>query len=506
MGTTRSREPDPARPHATSRPSRSAYFVVNPFVSHIRRNFASAIDFALERFKEHRVMAIGEQHASLFVAPTAENGCVRMFLRDLVRALHADADCRLRYLVVEFDEEAMRAAQGPWEQMEVPPGTVNPKAHWFASYLVSSTALREVFVAIAREIPSSELEVVGIDHRVGPLAMDAAEEWIFAEDLERGETETPAEFSARRLRVTAERGEQLRVATNEREEVATRRFEERVLGPLGDDRALVYYGSDHLREGRPAATDVGFTEHTFVRRLIRRDNGLSADDIYAVATLYPGSMRRNVSLDGPDNVLYGRRGNEPQIALARAFDVLRAEFPDAPNLGFDVDEARFALLPIDRDTEYALGERFDGCFYFRDLNRWDGHTAPPDEAEASPASPPLSITSTIPSLSWPGNTIFVYGYVLTEDTEVLVEVPSPGGRPAEQFPCTDVVFVNENLIQATVPFPGRLRPNGTSVNVIVRRPFRLGLFGESSESGSGSGGAQSYESAKLLGAFRYRFG
>ena len=208
------------------------FFVVNPFVSHVRRHLQSALDFLVEKFKDHRVTAVGEQHAAMYLASMTENGCVRMFMRDACRALADDADARFRYLVVEFDEDAMLNTLGPWETMTVPPGTVNRKAYWFASYMQSSLALKEVFLDIARNIPDSQLEVVGIDHRAGNLDIDSSDDWLLGNDLEQRDDETYPEFQARRRETTSRRSEELTDASQQREAEATRRFEQRVLARL----------------------------------------------------------------------------------------------------------------------------------------------------------------------------------------------------------------------------------------------------------------------------------
>lgn len=481
-------------PQTASATARSAFFVVNPLVSHIRRNRQSALEFAVERFKAHRVTAIGEQHAGMFVGSLAENGCVRTFLRDLCRALHNDSDARFRYLVVEFDEAAMEGDNALGDHV-APPGTVNRKAHWFAAYMQSSLALKEVFLTIAREIPDTELEVVGIDRREGNLAIDRSEDWFLGTDIQQGPQETPGEFRARRREIRTQRYEELNQASREREEAATALFESRVLARLGSDRALIYYGADHIREGQPEPDQgFGFSENTFVRRLIANDNGLSGDDVYAIATVYPGTLRSMQAT----SARHGRRDDGAHANLVRIFDLLRAEFPADHSLGFDVDEARFALLPIDRNTAYPLGEQFDGCLFFRDLNLWDGHARPPEMAPMS-ARPGISITSVIPSLASPGNAVFVYGYVLTSELEVAVHTRSAAASADladdTRFPCTEVHLINENLLRATIPAPGGIPVSGQRATIEVRRrqPPDLRILSE-------------YETAVLRDAFRYRIG
>ena len=255
----------------------------------------------------------------------------------------------------------------------------------------------------------------------------------------------------------------------------------------GDDRALIYYGADHVREGRSAEdTAGGFSENTFVRRLIANDNGLSADDVYAIATVYPGTLRTHLGR----SLRYGRRDDETGANLVRIFDVLRAEFPSRPNLGVDVDEARYALLALDRNTAYPLGEEFDGCLYFRDLNSWDGTTQPPASAVGHVrGQPPLTISSVIPSVAAPGNTIFIYGYVLSEDAEVAIVSHD------QRFPCTDVRVINENVVSVRVPEPDGIPVSGQRASVAVRRrlPPDQQLIDE-------------WQESRLSDAFRYRIG
>lgn len=488
MSRSRPGDPDSSLPQTTKiEGARSAHFVINPLVSHVRANKQSAMDFTIEGFKRHRVTAIGEHHSPTFSASGPENGVVRMFMRDLCNALHADADARFRFLAVELDEAAVVARFGDWQAIVLPPGVVNRKAHWLAEVVAPRAALREIFRAIAR-MPEDQVEVALIDHRVDELAYDRVGDymnWLFGGDLQQNADETPEQFEQRRNQTLDERQPDYTRRSLERDTVAATNFERMVLDRLGDGRALIYYGANHLREG---PSDLGghyysgMTNNNLIRQLIERENGLSADDIYTIESVFPGMARlvRTIS------VRQLRREHAHEIQLLRIFDLLRAEFPDDHNIGFDVDDAQFAFRPIDRSATYPLGERFDGCIYFRDLNSWDGQTQPPAEAIAqADAVPDISVTSVIPGRASPGNTIFVYGFVLTVDTQVTV-VTRSGGQTS-QFQCTDVVCLNENLISARVPMPGSYPVGGQEAHIQISRP----------------GAPNPDKPAELLSAFRY---
>ncbi|PRQ04758.1 hypothetical protein ENSA5_05230 [Enhygromyxa salina] len=489
MGTTRPADPDSSLPQTTPvAGARSLRFVVNPLVSYLRAHRQSALDFAVDKFKRHRVTAIGEQHAPGFSAIGDENGCVRMFLRDLCLALHADSDCRFRYLALELDENAVRQRVGGWETMVLPPGVVNRKAHWLAE-AGFRPALSEIFRAIAQRIPDTELTVVGIDHRVGELSYDRAGAFtrgLDGGDVQRAPNESQAEFERRRDQSIEDRQREYNQLSLERDREAANNFERQILANLGSARALIYYGATHLREGRVEPGRhyyTGITNNTFIRQLINRDNGLSADDVCSLVSVYPGSGRRERSISTREL----RREVADEVQLVRIFDLLRAEFPDDDNIGFDVDDSRFAILPIDRSNAYPIGERFDGCLYFRDLNNWDGQTQPPEGARSQPAQvPELSVTSVIPMRASPGNTIFIYGFVLSADTEVTVVTRGPEG-PGARFACTDVVCINENVIRARVPRPGATPVGGQEATIQLSR----------------RGAPSSGEAVELLGAFRY---
>jgi hypothetical protein len=462
MVTTRPKQQDPNLPHASPvADARSLRFVINPLVTHVRAHRQSALDFIVERFKEHRVTTVGEEHAPSFSASSPENGCVRTFFRDLCQALHADANARMRYVVFELDEAAMVQRLGPWQNVVLPVGVVNRKAHWLAEGSFQP-AFREIFRALSR-MPEDQVEVVLIDQRVGGLAYGAP----FPD---------PADYPRLSL---------------ERDTAAARNFERDVLARLGDDRALVYYGFAHLREG-PAVendSDSGITARTFIRQIIEGDNGLSADDIYTAITAFAGSGRPRGPYSAQplrDEVPHG-----PQ--RLRVYDLVRAEFPDEINLGFDLDEARYAVLPIDRSHNYPLGQRYDGFLFFRDLNLWDGRTQPPAASVALPdAVPDLSITGVIPMWAAPGSTIFVYGFVLTADTAVTVRTRGPNGQ-ITSYPCTNVVLINENVLSATVPSPGGFPVRGQEASVQLSRPNMPPDHDPA-------------DPIELLGAFRYVIG
>ncbi|HLT39587.1 MAG TPA: hypothetical protein VK034_25055, partial [Enhygromyxa sp.] len=363
MGTTRPGDPDSSLPHTTIvERDRSHRFVVNPLVSHVRANKQSAMDFAVAQFKSHRVTAIGEQHNASF-SSSGPNGCVRTFIRDLCETLHADDDARFRFLAVELDEQAMIARVGhDWQATPLPPGIHNRKAQWLVEEVRVGATLGQIFQAIAR-MPEDQVEVALIDHRVGDLAYDRTNNyinWVFhngAPDPRPGES--PEQLEQRRNMTPEERRQDYTRVSLERDIGAASNFERMVLNRIGDGRALIYYGAAHLRES-PSASDgqeaSGMTDNTFVRQLIERPNGLSADDIYSIASVWPGMGRDERTLSAREL----RREQAHRIQLLRIFDVLRAEFPDDLNLGFDVDAAQFALRPIDRGATYVLGERFDG--------------------------------------------------------------------------------------------------------------------------------------------------
>jgi hypothetical protein len=479
MATTRPGDPDGSLPQTgLVAGARSLRFVINPLVTHVRNHGQPALDFVVDKFKHHRVTTIGEQHAPTFssqLSPTArrlENGCVRMFLHDLCVALHADSDARFRYLAFELDENVMIQRFGHWQAMQLPPGVVNRKAHWFAESGFAP-CLTEVFRTIAQQIPEDQLEVMGIDHRVGDLAYERAGDfmgWVRGRDLQAQPGESPEAYRQRYNQTTAERQQRYTQASRDRDLHAADNFERMVLDHLGDDRALIYYGTTHLQEGPsdPGGHHYysGISNRTFVRLLIERDNGLEQDEIYTIATTFPGSERERRSLSAREL----REEIAHEVQLWKILDVLRAEFPDEHNIGFDVDEARFAILPVDRSRSYPLGERYDGCLYFRDLNSWNGQTRPPADSFADWADvPDLSVTSVIPMRASPGNTIFVYGFVLTADTEVAVVTRGPNGQPS-RYPCTDINCINENVLSVRVPSPGATPVGGQEATVELSRP------------------------------------
>ncbi|HLT35642.1 MAG TPA: hypothetical protein VK034_05135, partial [Enhygromyxa sp.] len=115
-----------------------------------------------------------------------------------------------------------------------------------------------------------------------------------------------------------------------------------------------------------------------------------------------------------------------------------------------------------------------------------GQTRPPDGSMAERDDvPDISVTSVIPMRAAPGNTIFIYGFVLTDDTQVTV-VTRSGGQTSE-FPCTDVVCLNENLLSATVPMPGSYPVTGQEATIQLSRP----------------NAPNPDDPAQLLSAFRY---
>lgn len=453
MTTTRPEQPNPDLPHTTASRDRSIHFVINPLVTHVRARRQTAMEFVLDKFERHRVTAIGEQHQPSFGATGTENGCVRMFVRDLCQALHARPEARFRFLVVEFDEAALIDRFGHWQNAPAPPDIPNLKAWWLAENLAVSPALQAIYRAVER---MPEVEVVGIDDR---SAITYAPQ--------REPHETDQQYQQRRDRVRNEWEQRYTELSHERDRNAADNFERMVLSRLGDDRVLIYYGANHLREtGDPGEHYYsGMTNRTFVRELIERDNGLSATDIYSIFSLWSANDRIARSLSAREH----RQEIAHEVQLLRIFDILRAEFPDDRSLGFDVDEAEYALRPIDRSARYPLGERFDGCIYFRDLNSWDGQTqAPLPATPQPPESADLSITSVIPERAAPGNVIFVYGFVLTDSTQVTILTRTEGGQPAE-YPCSHVHCVNDNLIRATVPSPGPSRFGGEHVTVRLTR-------------------------------------
>jgi hypothetical protein len=455
MSTTRPRDPDRSLPQTSPVDrARSHYFVINPLVTHVRANRQSALDFVVDRFKRHRVTAIGEQHSPAFSSSGRENGCVRMFIRDLVRALHADPQARFRYFVAEFDDAAVMARFGDWRTSPAPPGIANRKAHWLAEgYFRGDPAYREILRAIA-QIPEDQVEVVGVDHRVGRLAHDRPPgeltEWLGGRDLQQAPNESPEQFQQRREQVINAREQEMTGLFSDREAQTAENCHRLVLSRLGSDRALIYYGGDHFLE-RPSPGLrflSGVTTNTFVRRLIQ-SNRLSADDIYSIQSMFPGALRRSLSS------IDARRAFAHEVELLRILDTLRAEFPDG-SIGFDIDEGGFAVCPARHPTDRAslnLRALIDGCIYFRDLNSWNGRTLPPAESMAQyDNEPALSITGVIPTLAGPRSTIFIYGFVLTANTRVTVVT-----REGSEFACSDVVCINENVIRAKVPWLGYSR-------------------------------------------------
>jgi hypothetical protein len=460
MATTRPDQPDSELPHtAPAGRQRSLRFVVNPLVSHVRAHQQSALDFVVDRFKRHRVTSIGEEHGPHFSThiPTGrirENGCVRMFIYDLLIALHAAQDARLRYFVVEWDEERLAERfrerfGGDWRtSTTIPPNIVNRKAYWFAEILQNVNPAYAAIFRVIQSIPPSELEVVGIDYRTGDLAYGDPNGFLASlngDDLPNG---TPEERETRRQKLE-DRQRRYRELSDEREAFAAKNFRTMVLDRLGDDRALIYYGANHLREGLGDSRGhyySGFTNRPFVRRIIE-DGALSSDDIYSIYSVFAGTTRGLRTLGDED------LGPEVahEVDFVRIFDVLRAEFPDEHSLGFDVDNAHHALHPSDGRTQYPISERYDGCIYFRDLNNWNGQTRPPAASTAERANPPdLSITDVIPARAEPGNTVFIYGFVLTANTQVTMVTRGADGSEV-RVPFSDVVCMNENLIRAQVP-------------------------------------------------------
>ena len=410
----------------------------------------------------HRVTAIGEEHQSFYgVERRDENVCVRLFLRDIVIQLHRDPEANLKYLVLEVDEqEVAERVGGLFSEMDsdwFPPHVLNRKAYWIAESMTerANLALKEALLEISETCHERDLEVIGIDSL-----------------LEMREAER--RWNAREISV-----DEFDQYFRRREAQICRNYEERIHLDT-DDRVMMYFGIAHFEESRIGLGAQEF--RSFVEQLARRDsNDLSSDDIYTVTTTYDGLYYGD--LVGSVHTIDARRrpvGRRPLgSSILRIYDLLRGEFPDIENLGFDIDEVeRDTIIILHQGSRYRLGEVFDGYLFFRDLNRWDSgasyqywprRVGTRDDFYSQRTSPPmLRITSLVPYMADPGNIVYLFGNVLDP-----VPTVSFGSLSDDNFyNCTSVTARNENLLEIMVPIePGRadFEMAGRTVDVKVER-------------------------------------
>jgi len=450
MGTRRP-EVDSSLPHVVS-PSRRQRRtgVAIPFIHYINRNRMAADEFIRRQFVNYRVTAIGEQHHAWDgYEGRRENICVRLFLQDLVLRLYQDREeTRLKFLVLECDEAQIMSELGyHWSDRSLsdtstyPSGTQNRSAYWFAQSFPRgrsrsdnpNLALMEALLSISRTCGDAHLEVVGID-----------------------------DFTERERLEDSSNIEEFQVAHERREELLASRLNERVLQRLGDDRALIYYGMDHLQEADiDPEDDARLTNQSFLQRLAASGGtiALAPEDVYTVAACYDLTQ-------GPESGVNAMcQQNVPvDQTLVRIYDMLRAEFPDEESLGFDIDEAENNAIMLHLGLQNTLGEVFDGYLFFRDTNSWNGSANLPEADRTSRSDlPHFRVSRVVPSVAYPGNTVFIYGHFFPSEWDITVSFGT--------YESPNVEIRNENLLAAEVP--EAVGAAGTTVDIEISRVTSL---------------------------------
>lgn len=441
---------------------RQHYGVMIPLAHYIRNNRESADDFICRKFREHRVTAIGENHSSDEVSGLSENVCVRLFIRDLVLRLYRDDSANLKFFCLEIDESLVTP---PLESMTIPAGIVNRKAHWFAQYCEregsEQPAYIEILRAISRTCSEERLEVVGIDCQYidGQVITQG---YMMGSDIPE---DTPAEEREQEL--------QRRTALFRRREEATEHNFQGVLDRMQpEERALIFYGVDHLREATisPISAFDRLDPRSFVQRLA---GSLSPDDIYTVVTAYEGLPTPTDDILHPGMNAKLQDVREYDFTLARIYDLLRAEFDDH-SLGFDIDEAENHRILLHLSRRHRLGEVYDGYLFFRNLNSWNGSarlSGPRQTERTNP--PPLRVTRVVPNAAIlrPQIIIFVYGHFFEPVPRVSVGDESCGFHA-----CTDVRLINQNVLQTQVPESAFSEFGNNWIDVKVERDYTTNVL------------------------------